>query len=543
MANSSSSFFYWYRRYKVRAQDMTGFQQAMVEAPRGLAEGLLDASVLKGLDVLPGASGISVAVSGGIAVAATGFLQVVGGVILDVTAAATGSLPTRSLIVSRAFPTDANFINSPTSPFNSVPLNSLQQASAIFLPGTPASAPEYPAIGANDVVLAGLILPAGATGVASEMIDYELRDIFGKNSNAGQLQLKADNRLKPFRLSAKVLGVKPSQDTGIGPRVFTYPGRLTPSVYPLSISSSFVAADSFYNFATGAVSGADGKTPAFTPVAASANKSIVCSVTLHSDDTLAFSYGNEGSFAQCLAAIRNQATGGAGGLATQDGGFPVAFVVVSSHLGVVADIQVFDARGLGSAGTGGGGGTPFQGPLAGIVDGVNTDFLFPLFVGDQDNAVVEVDGLTVKKSEWTLVQISGSSYARFLAGSIPQRGQDVYAFGTSVTGGVPASGFVATGSPSSPVTVGTSGITAPTDKQAAVYTVSTGGAVTATANPRISAGSSMCQELQLFGTSDTNYVVLNDGNGLSMNGPINLKNKIAIRFMWDGTEWVETGRA
>lgn len=376
MANLSSEFFYWYRRYKVRAQDMTSFQQAMVEAPRGLSEGLLDAAVLKGLDVLPGTSGISVAVSGGIAVAATGYLQAVGAVILDVAAAATGSLPTRSLIVSRSFPTDANFISSPTSPFNSVPLNSLQQASAIFLPGTPASAPAYPATGANDVILAGIICPPGATGISQVMLDYEVRSAIGKNSLISQSQMHFDNRLKPFRVSNTVMGVKPSQGVGSTPMSFMYPGRLTPSLYPLN-GGVFTPADSFYNFQTGAVSGGDGNTAPFSPVIPTGSGSIVCSVTLHSNDALAFNFGTQGTFAQCLNAIQNQIFGVTpGALAAQDGSFPVAFVVVSSFGGVISDIQTFDARAfVGSGGTGSGSAaTPFREQPSGNVDGVNGTF-------------------------------------------------------------------------------------------------------------------------------------------------------------------------
>lgn len=359
MANQAD-FYYWYRRYKVRSVDMMGFQAAMIDSFRGLSEGLLDSVVLKGFDVLPGPSGITVAVSGGIAAGASGYLQVVNsGIVLDVTAATTGTFPTRSLIVARPMPTDSNFINSPTSPFNQVPLNSLQSASVLFLAGTPSATPTFPATGANDVILAGLIVPPSTTSISQIMIDYEVRSVIGKHSLISQNQLRYDDRLRPFRLSNTLLGVKPSRGTGSAPQTFMYPGKLTPSLYPVS-GGVYVAADSFYNFQTGGVTGADGTTAAFTPTIPTSNNSIVCSVTLHSNDTLAFSYGVQGTLAQCLNAIQNQVFGvSAGSLAAQDGGFPVAFVIVSSFSGSLSDLQVFDGRafvGSSSSGSGSSGG-------------------------------------------------------------------------------------------------------------------------------------------------------------------------------------------
>lgn len=71
-----------------------------------------------------------------------------------------------------------------------------------------------------------------------------------------------------------------------------------------------------------------------------------------------------------------------------------------------------------------------------------------------------------------------------------------------------------------------------------------GGAVTVTANPRIVAGTIDGQRLRLLGTSDSNTVTLDVGNGLEMNGYIIIKDNVMIEFTWDDTNsvWVELSR-
>ncbi len=103
-------------------------------------------------------------------------------------------------------------------------------------------------------------------------------------------------------------------------------------------------------------------------------------------------------------------------------------------------------------------------------------------------------------------------------------------------------GYIVYGSPGSPISVGTSGITASSDQRQLYFVNSSGGAVTVTANPQITAGTIIGQELEIIGTSDTNYPIFNDGNGLSLNGVVELKSYSAIRFIWDSSVWVETSR-
>lgn len=69
-----------------------------------------------------------------------------------------------------------------------------------------------------------------------------------------------------------------------------------------------------------------------------------------------------------------------------------------------------------------------------------------------------------------------------------------------------------------------------------------GGAVTITANPQISAGSLVGQRMVLIGRSATNTITLADGNGLSLNGSIVLGLDSTITVVWDGVNWLEVNR-
>lgn len=74
------------------------------------------------------------------------------------------------------------------------------------------------------------------------------------------------------------------------------------------------------------------------------------------------------------------------------------------------------------------------------------------------------------------------------------------------------------------------------------FVKSAGGAVTITANPQIAAGQRVGQELIVEGTDDTDYIVLNNGNGLGLVGIISMVDKQILALVWDGFIWVETSR-
>jgi hypothetical protein len=421
MANSETGFFYWYRRYKVRAQDMTDFQSAMVETARGIGEGVMGAAVLKGMGVVP-VSGFMLSVDAGIAIGASGYLEVLSDAVQLNATAAVGAQPCRSLVVCTPDPTPSNYINSPTTPFTSVPLRQLQKARVQLIPGTPGQNPDYPSKGPNDVILAGLKIMPGTVNIDTSMLDFEVRDSIGVNSLIAQNQVRFDNRLRPYRASPLIVGIKPSQNVGSGPAGFSYPGRLTPSLYPLA-GGLFSPLDSFLNFSTGAITGGDTTTPMFSPVIPTGNNSIVCLVTLDQNDVLRFNYGTQGGFAQCLAAIHNQTFGtNPGSLADQDGNFPIAYVIVSSFGGSISDVHVIDSRAfLGS----GAAAAKFKSEVpAGVVNGTNSVFTLSSTPSDPESLSFYVDENILEDSDYSLV---GATVTITNPSFRPATGQSVYA--------------------------------------------------------------------------------------------------------------------
>lgn len=73
-----------------------------------------------------------------------------------------------------------------------------------------------------------------------------------------------------------------------------------------------------------------------------------------------------------------------------------------------------------------------------------------------------------------------------------------------------------------------------------IFIKSNGGIVTVTANPQVAVPSSVGARLRLVGRSDTDAITLNDGNGLSLNGPRTLKADFVLDlFAKNATTWSE----
>ncbi len=68
------------------------------------------------------------------------------------------------------------------------------------------------------------------------------------------------------------------------------------------------------------------------------------------------------------------------------------------------------------------------------------------------------------------------------------------------------------------------------------------GAVIMTANPQILAGTVLGQELYIFGTSGSDWVQFQNGNGLKLNGNCKLINGASLYLIWDGADWAEVSR-
>jgi len=87
------------------------------------------------------------------------------------------------------------------------------------------------------------------------------------------------------------------------------------------------------------------------------------------------------------------------------------------------------------------------------------------------------------------------------------------------------------------------GITSTANSRQLMFVQGSGGAVDITANPQISAGTTVGQELLLVGRSDTNTILLENGTGLSINGSFLLGEDSVILLFWDGTNWTEISRS
>jgi hypothetical protein len=115
---------------------------------------------------------------------------------------------------------------------------------------------------------------------------------------------------------------------------------------------------------------------------------------------------------------------------------------------------------------------------------------------------------------------------------------------SSATTPTPLSGRLVTGSEGSPeqITAGGGITVTATGGDEMIFIEGSGGAVNITANPQISAGAFVGQCIVLIGRSDTNTVTLDDGDGLDLNGTIELFLNTIIELIWSGTTWLEKSR-
>lgn len=355
-ANPTDLVLYqFYKRYNWLAADFTAFQKSLVAAQRGVMEGLAGASILEGFAVsLTG--GLNLQASSGIAVGASGYLDVVNTVTnLSLTAPSAGSQ--RNLVVVRPNVVQGTLISDPVSPNQTDVLTTIQEAVVVVLAGIAANSPVYPTPAAGDTVLYGVRTTVGQTILAEDDVDLAVRDVIGKNSDLSQNLGRYDDRLRAYIFSAAVIGIKPSQLESPHPRAFTNVTSDGPSIFPKSSGGAYngAAGDSFVNLTTGAITGADQASSAITPVIPAAGLARVACISLKSDDTIAVAYGAlDGTRAQCLAGIKSQTGSGAGSVSITANTKPLCFVIVFSADGInVTESEIFDARGAAMTGAGG----------------------------------------------------------------------------------------------------------------------------------------------------------------------------------------------
>lgn len=102
-----------------------------------------------------------------------------------------------------------------------------------------------------------------------------------------------------------------------------------------------------------------------------------------------------------------------------------------------------------------------------------------------------------------------------------------------------------TGTYASPTSItAAGGITSHPYSKEIQYVVGNGGAIDIVASPQISAGTTEGDGLTLIGTSNTNTVQLDNGTGLSINGPCVLGAGSSITLAWSDSNdlWIEVSR-
>lgn len=172
--------FYFYRRYRWRAQDFEQLQNMVFGHSEGMAQGLLQSGVMQGFEY-SGATGLNVGVTLGSAMGPSGDLLVkASNQVVPIPAAASGTI--KSLVVARTVSTDGDTITKPTNPFNSVPLTRTLSAEIAVIQA--AINADYPSKGSNDTILFGVEVN-GAAVVSTDLSKCELA---GKNSELSKLR-------------------------------------------------------------------------------------------------------------------------------------------------------------------------------------------------------------------------------------------------------------------------------------------------------------------------------------------------------------------
>ena len=397
MALSDIPLYNFYRRYLWTADDFEGWQTGMVDYTRAQFEGTFGGAILTGGAVAP--SGLGVSVNPFIATGPSGNLLVIDSVN-TVSLAAPSANSRRDYIVARPLLVNANYITKPTDPNVTVPLNTLQKAEIVLIEGTAASAPEYPATGANDVILCGVRTEASQVAISLVDIDLEPRSIVGKNSSIQQNAGKYDDRLRPYKYTNQIVAVKPSQLFSPQARAFSFVNKQNPSIFPKDLSGNFVQADTYLNFQTGAITGGDAVSADFTPTIPTTGNAIVAYIGIKGDDTLTVAYGTVGTRQQCYDGIQNQTAAGAGSVTLTANTKPIAFVIVYSSNGTtVTDLDFVDCRGgaaIGSSAVGVGGGgttTPVSFPYSLLTSQAGITALIDTSSARTINLPSPVDGL------------------------------------------------------------------------------------------------------------------------------------------------------
>jgi len=193
-ANDSAPLFNYYVRYPWGPADFTNLQDGVVDIVRDSFASLEGAGLLTGGVVAPSGSISGVTVTALTAMNDDGFLLVTSNTRFVDLADGNGSNPRYDLIVARPLLSNGAMINRPTSPYESVPLTTLQQCQLAVVQGTPAASPSIPAKVAGDVIIAVVLVPTSATSISAPNINQTTQ-----HENGSVVRFANTNKLVELR--------------------------------------------------------------------------------------------------------------------------------------------------------------------------------------------------------------------------------------------------------------------------------------------------------------------------------------------------------
>lgn len=209
--NSSVEKFNYYTNYIWQANDFATFQDNMLANTGNLAGAFGVQAILRGFGLSGmSSSSLNVTVGSGTCVSKSDQISVVPNATTLSLLAPTGGNPCWSVAVVRPSLMDQNFIPNPSNPLApAVPLNELFVGTPMIINGVSTASPSYPTLGAQDVVLMGFKMQAGASGFSQIVLDPTMRNAAGRlptpmTSASGSYSVLSTDRFVEVDASAGV---------------------------------------------------------------------------------------------------------------------------------------------------------------------------------------------------------------------------------------------------------------------------------------------------------------------------------------------------
>lgn len=181
----------------------------------------------------------------------------------------------------------------------------------------------------------------------------------------------------------------------------------------------------------------------------------------------------------------------------------------------------------------------------GVVNGINDTFILPFQPLSQDSMIAFTDNIDVETTEFVLTTSGGQPAIRYIGAAIPSGGQTPYVIALTSDGAIgnigSAGAWIPYGTTGAPLVI-TTNIAISSDQRQMRFVKSSGGQFTVAGPNQIAVSTKVGQEIMLIGTSNADYLTINDGNGLSLSAAFNIKQNSNIVLVWNGTVWVENSR-